>query len=58
MVAMSIEAYERKLFESEVYFKFKDTELEANSTDKRYSYEEVFSDLKARNAKKQEEVLV
>jgi prevent-host-death family protein len=55
MVVMSIEAYERKLFESEIYFKLKEAELEAKSTDKRYSHEEVFSDLKARIAKKVEE---
>lgn len=46
MVVMSIEAYERKLFESEMYFKLKEAELEAKSTDKRYSHKEVFSDLK------------
>lgn len=48
MVVMSIEAYERKLFESEIYFKLKEAELEAKSTDKRYSHEEVFSDLRGR----------
>ncbi|MDG5785879.1 type II toxin-antitoxin system Phd/YefM family antitoxin [Evansella sp. AB-P1] len=52
MVVMSIEAYERKLFESEIYFKLKEAELEANSTNKRYSHEEVFSDLKERITKK------
>jgi prevent-host-death family protein len=52
MVVMSIEAYERKMFESEIYFKLKEAELESKSTDKRYSHEEVFSDLKARIAKK------
>ncbi|MCT2536706.1 type II toxin-antitoxin system Phd/YefM family antitoxin [Aquibacillus koreensis] len=52
MVVMSIEAYERKLFESEIYLKLKEAELEANSTDKRYSHEEVFSDLKERITKK------
>jgi prevent-host-death family protein len=54
MVVMSIEAYERNLFESEIYFKLKEAELEAKSNDKRYSHEEVFSDLKARIAKKVE----
>jgi len=48
MVVMSIEAYERKLFESEVYFKLKEAELESKSTNKRYSHEEVFSDLRTR----------
>lgn len=52
MVVMSIEAYERKLFESEVYFKLKEAELEAKSTEKRYSHEEVFLDLRSRLANK------
>ncbi|BFT74476.1 type II toxin-antitoxin system Phd/YefM family antitoxin [Paenibacillus sp. P36] len=47
MVVMSIEAYERKQFESDIYFKLKEAELEAKSTDKRYSHEEVFSELRA-----------
>jgi prevent-host-death family protein len=48
MVVMSIEAYERKLFESEVYLKLKEAEVEAKTNDKRYFHKEVFSDLKAR----------
>jgi len=52
MVVMSIEAYERKLFESEIYFKLKEAELEAKSTDLRYSHEEVFSDLRKNLADK------
>ena len=52
MVVMSIEAYERKLFESEIYLKLKEAELEAKSTDVRYSHEEIFSDLRAGLAKK------
>lgn len=47
MVVMSIEVYERKLFEGNIYFKLKEAELEAKSTDVRYSHEEVFSDLRA-----------
>jgi prevent-host-death family protein len=47
MVVMSIEAYEHKLFESEIYIKLKEAELEAKSTDVRYTHEEIFSDLKA-----------
>lgn len=47
MVVMSIEAYEYKLFESEIYFKLKEAEMEAKSADKRLSHEEVFSDLRA-----------
>lgn len=48
MVVMSIEAYERHQFESEVYFKLKQAELEAKTTDKRYSHKEVFDELRAK----------
>lgn len=54
MVVMSMEAYERKLFESEIYFKLKEAELEAKSTDKRFSHEEVFSDLRSRLINKED----
>jgi len=47
MVVMSIEAYERKVFDSKIYLKLKEAELEAKSTDVRYSHEEIFSDLRA-----------
>lgn len=53
MVVMSIETYERKLFESDIYFKLKEAELEAKSTDIRYSHEEVFSDLRKSLAPKE-----
>ena len=46
MVVMSIEAYEKLQFENEVYFKLKEAELQAKSTDVRYSHEEVFGDLR------------
>jgi len=49
MVVMSIEAYERKQFESEIFFKLKEAQLEAESTDVRYSHEEVFSDLRSKH---------
>lgn len=52
MVVMSIEAYERKLFEAEIYYKLKEAELEAKNTDVRYMHEEIFSDLRANLAKK------
>lgn len=52
MVVMSIEAYERKLFASEIYFKLKEAELEAKTTDQRFSHQEVFADLRARFASK------
>ncbi|HHV73887.1 prevent-host-death protein [Thermoanaerobacterium sp. PSU-2] len=48
MVVMSMEAYERKLFESEIYFKLKEAELEAQTTDKRYSHKEIFEELRAK----------
>lgn len=47
MVVMSIEAYEEKKFGNEIYFKLKEAELEAKSTNKRYSHNEVFSDLRS-----------
>lgn len=54
MVVMSMEAYERKQFESEIYLKLKEAEIEAHSTDIRYSHEEVFSDLRSRLSSKEE----
>lgn len=48
MVVMSMEAYELHQFESEIYFKLKEAELEAKTTDKRYSHKEVFDELKAK----------
>ncbi len=48
MVVMSMEAYERKLFESEIYFKLREAELEAQTTDKRYSHKEIFEELRAK----------
>ncbi|MES0342195.1 MAG: type II toxin-antitoxin system Phd/YefM family antitoxin [Candidatus Humimicrobiaceae bacterium] len=46
MVVMSIEAYELKQFESEIFSKLKEAELEAGSNDVRYSHKEVFSGLR------------
>ena len=46
MVVMSIEAYEKFQFENEVYFKLKEAELQAKSTDMRYSHEQVFGNLR------------
>ncbi|AST57124.1 prevent-host-death protein [Thermoanaerobacterium thermosaccharolyticum] len=54
MVVMSMEAYERKLFKSEIYFKLKEAELEAKTTDTRYFHKEVFDELRARLADKLE----
>ncbi|MCL1949048.1 MAG: type II toxin-antitoxin system Phd/YefM family antitoxin [Turicibacter sp.] len=54
MVVMSIEQYERKRFEDEVYFKFKVAELEAITTDQRILYDEASTDMweKINNASK------
>ena len=42
------QAFERHQFESEVYFKLKEAELEAKTTNKRYSHKEVFNELRAK----------
>ena len=53
MVVMSMEAYERLQFESEVYFKLKEAELEAETTNKRYSHKEVFDELRTKLSNRQ-----
>jgi prevent-host-death family protein len=52
MVVMSIEAYEAKQFENEIVQKLKEAQVEAKSTDIRYSHEDVISGLKSKVAKK------
>ena len=52
MVVMSIEAYEARQFESEIFHKLKEAQIEAKSTDTRYSHEEVLSGLKLKVAEK------
>lgn len=52
MVVMSIEAYESKQFESEIFLKLKEAQLEAGSTKMRYSHEEVFSGLRSKVAER------
>ena len=52
MVVMSIEAYEAGQFESEIFHKLKEAQIEAKSTDVRYSHEEVLSGLKLKVAEK------
>jgi len=52
MVVMSIEAYEARQFESEIFQKLKEAQIEAKSTDVRYSHEEVISGLKLKVAEK------
>lgn len=52
MVVMSIEAYEARQFESEIFQKLKEAQIEAKSTDIRYSHEEIISGLKSKVAEK------
>ncbi|GAB6274221.1 MAG: type II toxin-antitoxin system Phd/YefM family antitoxin [Peptococcaceae bacterium] len=46
MVVMSFEAFEKLQFESEVYFKLKEAELQAKQTNQRFSHKEVFDSLR------------
>lgn len=52
MVVMSFEAYEKLQFESEIYFKLKEAELQAKQTDQRFSHKEVFGSLRQSLQKK------
>ena len=45
MVVMSVEAYENSGFQSEIYHKLKEAEIEADSTEKRYTHGEVMDRL-------------
>lgn len=46
MVVMSFEAYEKLQFESEIYFKLKEAEIQARLTNQRFSHKEVFNSLR------------
>jgi len=46
MVVMSMEAYEQNLFESETYLKLKEAEYQAASVRKRYTHDEVMTELR------------
>ncbi len=46
MVVLSMEAFENLQFESEVYFKLKEAEREAEMTDQRYSQKDILKALK------------
>lgn len=46
MVVMSYEAYERHQFESEVYLKLKEAEMQAQATNQRYSHKETMDELR------------
>ena len=45
MVVMSFEAYEKNLFESEIYLKLKEAEIQAGLTSKRFTHDEVMLEL-------------
>jgi hypothetical protein len=47
-MVMSMDAWEEKQFESEIYDKLLEAETEARLTDKRLTHEEVFSGLRQR----------
>lgn len=47
MVVMSMDAFEKLQFESEVFFKLQEAEREAELTDQRYSSKEVLKALKS-----------
>ena len=46
MVVMSLEAYEKNLFETEIYLKLKEAEYQAESTKKRYTHDEAMVELR------------
>jgi len=46
MVVMSLEAYEQNLFKSEIYLKLKEAEYQAASVKKRYTHDEVMTELR------------
>ena len=50
---MSFEAYEQNIFQSGVYLKLKEAEYQATSTKKRYSHDEVMTELRNEIKKEQ-----
>ncbi len=46
MVVLSMEAFENLQFESEIYFKLREAEREAELTDQRYSSKDVLEAIK------------
>jgi len=50
MVVMSMEQYEKQQFESEIYLKLKEAEVEAKTTKKRYTHAEVMSKMRKKIA--------
>ena len=47
MVVLSMGAFEKLYFESEIYFKLQEAEREAELTDKRFSSKDILNDMKA-----------
>ena len=47
MVVLSMEAFEKLYFESEIYFKLQEAEREAELTDKCFSSKDILNDMKA-----------
>jgi len=47
MVVMSLEAYEKNLFESEIYLKLKEAEFQAMTTKKRFTHDKVMAELRS-----------
>jgi len=45
IVVMSVMAFEKMKLDNEIYLKLKEAEIEAKTTTKRYTTEEVFSEL-------------
>ncbi|MFI3228471.1 MAG: type II toxin-antitoxin system Phd/YefM family antitoxin [Clostridia bacterium] len=52
MVVMSIEAYENFKLKNEIHFKLKEAEIQSQSTDVRYTHQEVFDNLRSEILKK------
>ncbi|RED51853.1 type II toxin-antitoxin system Phd/YefM family antitoxin [Cohnella phaseoli] len=53
MVVMSIEQYENIQYNNEIFAKLKEAEIEANSSDVRFSHDEVFKQLRQRLRKEE-----
>lgn len=47
MIVMSIEAYEKKQYEQEVYLKLKEAEIEAQATEIRYAHNDVMNSMRS-----------
>ena len=47
MVVMSMEAFEKMQFESDIYFKLAEAEREAEETGERFSSKDILSEMKA-----------